>query len=648
MAKKTSSFTGVLSDPSNQINVYSPPADQSNSLLVQAATAIAGPLVAEVRKGVVNTKLDEVSSSMTKEYQKLAEARRQGTIDTPEFFTRLNSRMRQITADFPSIATEIRGRIQEDFGADPSQQAYAATVDTFKQQEDLETKIYQDAQTHGFLINDKSGKPDRNATIKSYTAYARDIAMAQIKSKTSPQTYGERKDQQVQEVYGHIQSGLNNTFAPAMQQMLTLADQLQGQPDAQSMGILRNRFAELRRSFTGHAVFGTINQGQLGPEDSDKIVNSMNKQMDLMESMLFGKDKDNTMAAFRSQARMVEELVTDKKVRMTGAMPGFIAASDIMGSQALSTAVANWSTENAIAGNFITDELDGVNSLNDHVGAITEAVTGATDISTAPPEQRKILAKTGQAIVNDISKMDAPMPADYRSLIGSAHNIVVGAALSSNNVDTQTGAIQILSQPAVQGKIIKASENPELVPMTQELGKGMNDLSSKVLKNYGVRIYDKIRDRVGDRGDIMYNPTKQRFELVMDAAKVREGIRSIGGLSIPNEQAWQDVVNRTIRNVTERTRSDVEKMNQALTLYSSSAKISGVDKNIPDAELKQYAVNRYGYKTNPLFTPFPISDKLNGGKQLNDSNTTKPAGSSNEPIPEYDLIDGKLVPSKGK
>lgn len=645
------SFTDTISDPKNQIGVYSPQADNTSSLLIQAASNIAGPLVADIHKARVNSKLDEVSASMTKEYQRLAEARRQGTIDTPEFFTRLNARMRQITADFPSIATEIRGRIQQDFGADPSQQAYAATIDTFKQQEDLENKIFAEAQSNGFLINDKGGKPDRRATIKSYTGYAHDVAMAQMKAKVSPQSYGERKDQHVTEIYGHIQNGLNTTFAPAMQQMLTLADQMKGSPDAQTLTVLREKFASLRRNFVAHAVFGTVNGSQLSPEDSDKIVTSMNKQLDLMQSMLFGEKGDNSLGAFRSQARMVEDLVNDKSVKMTGAMPGFVAASQVLGAQALSTAVQNWSTTSAIGGNFITDELDKVNSLNDHVSKVTEAVTGVTDISTASVEDRKILAKTGQAMINDIAKVSDPTQSDYRTLIGSSHNILVNAAMSSNNIDTQTGAVATLSQPQVMMKVSKAAEDPELAPAAKELGQGMNDLSAKVLKNAQIRVYENIRKQVGDRGDILYNPVKQRFELVMNPDAVLSNIRAIGqqagGLAgLDTEQGRNAVVQRTIRNVTERTAGDVNKLNQALTLYAQSAKLSGVDKNIPDAELKQYAANRYGYKTNPLYSPVPVSDKLLGGKQLNDSQQSP--NPSNAPIPEYDYVDGKLIPKGGK
>jgi hypothetical protein len=228
-----------------------------------------------------------------------------------------------------------------------------------------------------------------------------------------------------------------------------------------------------------------------------------------------------------------------------------------------------------------------------------------------------------------MAKLEKPSALDLKSLVGTAKNVICGAANSSNNIETQTGAIRILSSPGAQAQILKAKDSTELQGDVRELGQGMRTLASKVLEGYKINTSRSIEKQLGDFGSLLYNPNQGKFEVIPNMEKIRQSqpVSIPTGMGVPPPV---DNLKYASQSLINKVQPDIDKLNQALTLYSNSAKIYGSDAN--DLEIRQYAANKYGYKTNPSYAPYRVQiDKFEDQPEQKAAPSTNADGWSVEP-----------------
>jgi hypothetical protein len=387
------------------------------------------------------------------------------------------------------------------------------------------------------------------------------------------------------EVYGRIQDSMNEGMIPLVTQIQADLKAAIGTPDeAKALGMARNKFSEASRQFTLLSS-QALNGSKLGVDEDKKNREAVKQQLDTLQELLFSKnDKIDTSVA-GERMRTIQSAVDTMQVDYSEVAAPFISMEKVMGPEAVKGVVQEFAVANKIE---LSSMVKRAGTFYDHAKTASDIMTGNKDINSLAPEDKTKHAKAGQAIIENVSKKREPSTQDLSDMIGASNNIVLGAALASDSIKTKAGALRILSAPSTQAAIAKASADSGLSEKTKVLNEGINQLSTDMLKQSKGNL--AAITKTHHNADVLYNPTKGVFEVSGFKAMTDNSVLTPllpGGFSSRNAE---------LRNI----KPFVDDLNNALRSYASSSKAMLGDK-YSDAELRQHAVDTYGYKTDPRY-----------------------------------------------
>lgn len=602
-------FTDQLSTPTNQIQAR--PLTPKQSTLGVAATVasnVLGPLVAEIKERGDNTKLDQMSGIMEKEFKVLSEARRQGSISTTEFFTRLNAKSRQLSADFPAVATEWRARVKEDFGSPLQKQEFEAEVDTFKLEEQQKDKMFTEALSFNLGVF-KEGKIDKDETVARFADIRRQQLMASIAGKSGSK-------QAAIEVQSSLQTIFNRNVDTIMGQIGQLGTGVRpGGPlkEAEVLSASQEILANAERQFMIGNTLPILADSDLSPEDTKKIREEFTNQFALINDYIVSGEK----GFLRKRQRSVTEVSTALGLDMQAIMPEMKAFRETFGDEATSNVVGTAFAVRPLGVNALTPQQELSRKLSTSLGKLelfkntTDVMKGEKDISSLPAEQKPLVIRSMIDIKNDLIKVDKLGDKQQNSLVSTTTNLTRAAKDSPirSDVDYQ---LNELNDPLLF-KHLQDAKNTGLKENVLNTATETAELAYTYLERQKPRFEAEILKNVigldGDPyADVLFNSRTGELELVFDETAVRNEatsrtrLRAAAELTpkIPSFAIGRTTPEAIKTAAINATAKSIKPYNDALNVFSRSAKLRGGFDQTSDQALKQILIDRYGYRTNPL------------------------------------------------
>lgn len=457
------SFTGTISDPSNQIKVYDPPAKTSAlSAITQAAAPILGNLIATYKEGEDQKKVDNLSAQMEQEYRTLAEARRQGAISSTDFYTRLDAKARQLAADFPTVAKQFREKVQQDFG-DLQGLGFKQEINSFDLEEKNRQKDYLDAQSHGIQVYNKNGTVDEAKTVAAYRSIQGQILQASLAAKSGA-------DDAAAQVNTHIQGVFSTAIGPLYTQLGKIMDDPSlSIPDkvAQATQLINNG----ERTFKLGVLNPILSQGGgIKVQDAEAMQKYYTDRFQELRTMVSEGDK----AAITSNLQLAENAAA-VQIRMDNPALAALKTWD--------KDFANKILENAATTSGVATGLGRqVGSSLDHLTNMKNSIDNPNLVPELPPESRKPVIKDMQQKVTDVSKKPSLNGQGEETTFLASLSGLNKQVLKSNNTSDMEKQLDNLSNSAVMAHVTKTLNGP-LKGQANEVLDDANKVAMKYLQD---------------------------------------------------------------------------------------------------------------------------------------------------------------------
>lgn len=483
-------FTDTMNDPTNQIRVFNPPAEQSSlGILAQAAAPLIGSLIADVKEGADNTKINTMSQQMENEYRILAEQRRQGKISTTDFFTKLDAKSRQLAADFPTVSKQWKQKVREDFGS-LQEQGFKQEMSSFQLEERQFDQDYMAAQSHGLTVL-KDGVANKEATVAGWRSLQRQVLMAQLAAKDGGDKAPIQVNQSLQQVY-------NDNINNAMQTHLDAVAMNPKLSDAEKVAQAEAIINKAERDFNSKILTPTLGAAPLKAQDSKAIMESFQQQFQAKRELFIGDEKGSFTSKTRYSAAVAG-------AELDANNPGVAALTKKYGKNVVSGIIENgqlFSGANALLGQQMAKSMEAL-------------MTNLNNVSNNPdllpqlpvPEKKQVVGAYSN-VVKETSSTPKLDDGQENAFLESVTGLN-GVFFQSRNKGDMERQLRAMNNDIIY-KHIKSAKGGDKAQQADKAVTSINALANKYL----VDQRDVLASQVGDfMQNISFNNATGNLEL---------------------------------------------------------------------------------------------------------------------------------------